>query len=275
MGRARLGQAEAREARDAGEPFPEDPLIVSGGPVSGLLGKARDFRDRKQPEAEGPAHLRFLESMDRINQAIQKTNDLKQMLNGVLDTTLDVFDCDRAWLIYPCDPAAAVWKVFMERTRSGYPGACERGMDVPMDPQAAMVCRTVTELEEPVTFGPAPGHPLPEGAERCGVQSMMVVMLRPKGPGGTWAFGRHQCSFPRVWTPDEGRLFKEVGRRLTDALTNLLIYRDLRENELRQREMFNNTSDCLFVLDVTADGRFRFAEFNPRRRRRSVTPAKS
>jgi PAS domain S-box-containing protein len=37
----------------------------------------------------------------------------------------------------------------------------------------------------------------------------------------------------------------------------------LRESEQRYREVFENSSECLFLLDVTADGRFRFAGFNP------------
>ncbi len=37
----------------------------------------------------------------------------------------------------------------------------------------------------------------------------------------------------------------------------------LRESELRYREVFDNTSECIFLLDVTNDGRFKFAGFNP------------
>jgi two-component system cell cycle sensor histidine kinase/response regulator CckA len=37
----------------------------------------------------------------------------------------------------------------------------------------------------------------------------------------------------------------------------------VRESALRYREVFENISDCIFVLDVTPDGRFRFAEVNP------------
>ncbi|MGE4545278.1 MAG: PAS domain S-box protein [Pedobacter sp.] len=37
----------------------------------------------------------------------------------------------------------------------------------------------------------------------------------------------------------------------------------LQESEQRYREVFENTSDCMFLLDVTADGRFKFAGFNP------------
>jgi PAS domain S-box-containing protein len=37
----------------------------------------------------------------------------------------------------------------------------------------------------------------------------------------------------------------------------------VRESALRYREVFENISDCIFVLDVTPEGRFRFAEVNP------------
>src|SRR5207302_1094731 len=37
----------------------------------------------------------------------------------------------------------------------------------------------------------------------------------------------------------------------------------LRESEQRYREVFEKTSDCIFLLDVTSDGRFRVARFNP------------
>ena len=49
-------------------------------------------------------------------------------------------------------------------------------------------------------------------------------------------FGLHQCSYPRVWTPQEERLFQEIGRRLEDALTSLLMLRNLRESERKLEE---------------------------------------
>src|SRR5260370_5166939 len=44
-------------------------------------------------------------------------------------------------------------------------------------------------------------------------------------------FGLHQCSHSRVWTPQEERLFHEIGRRLADAMDTLLMFRTLREGE--------------------------------------------
>jgi hypothetical protein len=47
--------------------------------------------------------LWFLEGMDRVNQAVQDTDDLQQATR-VLDAVLTIFGCDRAWIVYPCDP---------------------------------------------------------------------------------------------------------------------------------------------------------------------------
>ncbi len=41
------------------------------------------------------------------------------------------------------------------------------------------------------------------------------------------------------------------------------MHRLLRNSELRYREVFENTSDCLFLLDVTEDMRFKLVELNP------------
>jgi signal transduction histidine kinase len=46
-----------------------------------------------------------------------------------------------------------------------------------------------------------------------------------------YLLGLHQCSYRRVWTPNEERLFHEIGRRLADALHTQLMLRDLRESE--------------------------------------------
>src|SRR6185503_21240070 len=49
--------------------------------------------ERKRAEEERQAHLGFLESMDRINRAIQGTKDLEQMMSDVLDVVLAIFNC--------------------------------------------------------------------------------------------------------------------------------------------------------------------------------------
>src|SRR5208337_2681301 len=96
------------------------------GKVIGVFAAARDITRLKLAENELLSHLRFFQNMDRINQAMQGTNDIEQVMSDVLDTMLSIFECDRAFLVYPCDPDAPSFEAAMERTRPGYPA--RRGM---------------------------------------------------------------------------------------------------------------------------------------------------
>ena len=210
-------------------------VVVEGDLATRLRGVMVDITERKRGEEERHAHLWFFESMDRINRAIQGTNDLEQMMSDVLEEVLSIFKCDRAWLVYPCDPEAPSWSVPMEHTRPEFPGALAQG-HVPMDPGVAELFQAVRACSGPVRRGPGSEHPLPaEVATRFGIRSQISMAVYPKGDR-PYMFGLHQCSYARDWTAQEERLFQEIGRRLSDALTSLLMFRNLRESEARLEE---------------------------------------
>ncbi|MGD9010308.1 MAG: ATP-binding protein [Desulfobacteraceae bacterium] len=206
---------------------------------------------QKTAEQERMEHLHFLESMGRINRAIQATNDLEQMMSDVLDVVLSLFDCDRAFLVYPCDPDAAFWEVRMERTKPGYPGANIMGVEIPMDPSGRHAHRAQLAADGPVTFGPGADHPLPEDvSEKFDVKCFMSMAIYPK-TGSPWQFGMHQCAYARRWTVQEKRLLKEIGNRMEDALTSLLSHRNLKESEERHRLFFENSPVALWEVDLS------------------------
>ena len=215
-------------------PFPECRCSTKQGASSATEVLAGTLPARKRAEAEHRAHVWFLESMDRINRAMQGTNDVEQMMSAVLDAVLEIFACDRAWLLYPCDPDVASWRVVMEHTQTQFPGAfaaLER--DLPMTVDSAEVARAALDFRGALPAGP--GHERqvkPSVAERFGVQSEILMALHPKSDK-PYLFGLHQCSRPRLWTKEEQRLFEEVGHRLTDALSSLIAFRSLRESERR------------------------------------------
>lgn len=229
---------EGRHRRKDGSAFPVEInanyFEYDGGSYN--LALVRDIAERRQAEEERSAHLRFLRSMDRVSRAIQGTGDLDRMMGDVLDAVLAVFDCDRAWLLHPCDPEAPSLRVPMERTKPQYPGAKVSGGDIPNEPAMAEVFRLVLQKPGPMCCGPGSEYPLPpQGAERFGIRSAMHMAIHPKF-GKPWLFGLHQCSRPRVWTAEEKHLFHEIGIRLTDGLTSLLAHRDLRESENKLAE---------------------------------------
>ena len=124
----------------------------------------------------------------------------------------------------------------MEHARPEFPGAFALGLDLPVSPEIAKVFQTVRASSGPVRFGPGSEHRLPaEAAKRFSIQSMIAMAIYPKGDK-PYMLGLHQCSYPRVWTPQEERLFQEIGRRLEDALTSLLMFRNLGESERQLEE---------------------------------------
>jgi len=220
------------------------PFYGSDEEIHGLVGISRDITERRRAEQERLAHIRFFESMDRVNRAIQGANHLEQMMSDVLDAVLQIFDCDRAWLLYPCDPLAASWQVPMESSKPEYPGANALGLEIPMDPAVAESFRTQLATNGPVKYGPGTGRPLPKAvSEQFGIKSQMTMAMYPK-EDKPWLFGMHQCSYPRVWTPDEEMLFQEIGRRLADGLTGMLAYRDLQElSEALEHRVMERTTE--------------------------------
>ncbi len=211
-----------------------------------MTGVNFDVTESRRMEEERLAHLKFLESMNQINRVIQGTNDLNQMMNDALQTVRSIFEGDRTWLFYPCDPAAPSFRVPMEITRSEYPGAGVLNVDVPLSPDMAQNLREALESAGPVTYTVGTDKPINTvSARQFGVKSMMLVALYPK-LGKPWAFGLHQCSYPRVWTAEEQRLFQEIGRRLADALTGLLTHRDLRDSEIKYRRIVDTAIEGIW-----------------------------
>ncbi|MCF8143069.1 MAG: PAS domain S-box protein [Deltaproteobacteria bacterium] len=226
--------------------------------VAGIVGTFVDIAERKRAEQERLVHLGFLESMDRINRAIQGTSNPEQMMSDVLDVVLSIFECDRAFLMYPCDPGATAWRVPKERNKPEYPGVLALGLEMPMDPDVAETLRILLANDGPVQFGPGTRNALPAAvSERFGFKCFMSMAIYPR-IGSPWQFGIHQCSYARIWTAEDERLFKEIGRRLADGLASLLTFRDLR----CAKELWERTFDAVPELVAVIDDSFHIVQAN-------------
>jgi PAS domain S-box-containing protein len=229
---------------------------ISAQYVDGAIGRyfvfVRDITELYQAEEERKSHLRFLESLGQVDRVIKQEADLEQMLWDVVRTVFSIFDCDRAWLLFPCNPDAPSYRIPVEVSRPEFPGATVLNVDVLMSPGEAWNMREALESDGPVMYIAGTERP-PTAAEMFGVQSQMIVPVYPK-LGEPWMFGMHQCSFPRIWTEAEKNLFQEIARRVSDGLSNVLYLRELHENEERFRATFEQAA--VGIAHVAPNGRW-------------------
>ncbi|WP_231716584.1 PAS domain S-box protein [Desulfosarcina alkanivorans] len=220
------------------------------GDASHFLLLVEDISARKNSEKIQKNHLYLLTNLERINRVVSSAINLEQMMRDVLEAVLSIFDCDRAFLLFPCDPDSSFWRVPMERTVPGYPGAEALNRDFPMQPWVVEILRVLLETDGVAVFGPQEGEPLPpEGWDQFHIQSAMAMAVYPKGDK-PWMFGMHQCAFPRIWSEDEKTLFREIGRRISDSLTTLQAFRKLQKSEDRFRTLVENLPGCVYRSEL-------------------------
>lgn len=199
---------------------------------------------------ERSENLRYFESMDKVNRAMQGAEDIERMMGNVLDVVLSVFDCDRVGLVHPCNPQAETWQIVMERAKTGY-DTKTGGRPLPMTDIRAESMRRVLEANGPVRFGPDGDYPVsPNAIERFSIRSFMAIAVYPR-TGEPWEFAIHQCSRTRTWTAQETRLFEEIGRRLAYGLNIMLVNRNLHESEQRYRMVFENSPVSIWEEDFS------------------------
>jgi len=226
------------------------PEYDSSGRITGLFTIARDITEQKQAEAERSANLEFLKNLDLINRTIQQSQHLDQVMDDVLDITLELFGCDRSFLLFPLDPETSTWEVPVERTVPEYPGVHQAKCTVVLDEELQQRMQQLLATEAPLSFGPTPPILNPDGTIRIiPPLSELMIALYPK-IGPPWLFGIQQCSHSRSWSPVERKLFKEVSKRICDALTFSLAYRDLKKSERFLDNIFDHVPSMLFLKDA-------------------------
>jgi len=219
-------------------------IEYQGGPA--VQAVFTDITERKLQEEE---HFHFFKSMERIDRVIRKETDVEEMLKGIIDRVFSIFECDRAWLLYPCDPDVPSFTVPMEKSRPEYPGALALGMEIPLPQTTAQDFRDALETDGPIRFGPEEDKPVnADLRDQFSVKSQMFMAIYPK-IGKPWVFGMHQCAYARRWTDAERVLFNEIGRRISDGLSSLLFFRDLKESEEKFRTITASAKDAIIMID--------------------------
>ncbi len=223
-------------------------LYDGDGKTNHLIVTGIDITEQYEAESKLRENVRQLNTLDHISNISMKASSLEQMLSEILDEMLYIFNCDRVWLLFPCDPNAPTWSVPMERVRPGWPGANAQGLEIEMTRDAKETFLNALH-QDVVTYDQNSKHSVPIGAaEDFNVLAQMDCALFPK-LGKPWLLGLHHCQEQHNFIPEERRIFKQIAERLEQSLTNLLILRNLNESESKYRELYENMAQGVIYHD--------------------------
>jgi PAS domain S-box-containing protein len=192
--------------------------------------------------------LRLLDVLDQITQVSLASENMEEALSGVLDLVLEIFNADRAWFLYPCDPEAPSWGVPMERTRPEWPGLAALGKEIAINRDVSEIFCELLSTSGTIQYGPHADHSLPSiSVEQFSVKSQLQIVLRPK-IGKPWLLGLHHCVSEVMHDEEDLHLFTAIAHRISDTLSVFISTRQLSESEVKFRTLYDSTSDAVMLL---------------------------
>lgn len=228
------------------------PVKDGKGNLSEVIVMHEDVTVSKESEEDALHHLKYLDAMERINAVSIRATSVDVMLKGVLDEMLSIFQCDRVWLLYPCDPEAKSWRIPMESCRPEWPGAEAAGIDIPTNDEAANVFRLALEKQGPVVFESNIKREIPVTSELFNIKAQIFMSVFPK-KGSAWLLGIHHCDGDHIFSQEEIDIFNGIGHRVGEAITSFLAMQDLKESEERFRTLVENAPEAIVVYDFDAN----------------------
>ncbi|WP_462270144.1 ATP-binding protein [Desulfobacter sp.] len=196
---------------------------------------------------------RILLALEEIEAIFNIQSNTDEILDQILEKLLELFSCDRAWLLYPCHPDSPTFDVAYERTTPSFPGAKVLNTTVPMTRDMAEYCnRALSNSGHPEIDPPSDQKMSTDLALQFDVKSLIFMALKPQNDDA-WIFGMHHCAINHHWSNDETYLFKRIGQRITQLIENLILIKHITESEERFRNVMENV-DAVAVQGYGLDG---------------------
>ena len=216
----------------------------------------RDITERKQAEEMLrkkqviiESNIKYLENMNNISESVSQSTEVDEMIKRVIEDVFNIFKVDRAWLLYPCDPDSSTFQVPYEHSKPEYPGALKSGVDSPVDEGIKQIFDDLLSTDRAVTYDLSnESFRNSEPVKKFYMQSQMVIAIHPR-TGSPWVLGLHQCSHERIWTSEEQILFKDISLRVKDALSHLLLLKELFDREQFLSRIIDQSPFATWISD--------------------------
>ena len=195
----------------------------------------------------------LLAALEPVNRILLSAPVAEPMFDRLLGEVLTLFDCDRAFLGYPCDPKASELTIVYEQTVPEF--RREKGLRLPVDAFLAERFERALDLHGGVVRHDPEHNPIPTQRESnpFGVRSMLFVAVHTE-VDKPWILGIHHCRAPRVYD-SEVALLAAIAARVGDGLRTWKTQEAMRQSEQRFRLLVEHAPEALVILDM-ATGRF-------------------
>ena len=232
------------------------PIFSADGSVEMIVDISQDITEVRLAEQAVIKHMRYLEGMNHVSGAIESSQETERMLPSALEKLLDVFDCDRAWLIHLGDSDSAGHRVAFSAERPRRDDARGDGSLahstplltglIPADAGFESIVLACRATEQPVVFGRE--RPMPNPGfwrSQFNVGSAKAISVRPQ-IGRSWILCLLRSPDAPPWLGQDLSLFKDVSSRIAAALGAMLLHRDMRRSEEKYRTLFERSVDGIY-----------------------------
>jgi len=214
------------------------------GSLSGGIGIVEDISSRVKSEHIIRQYVKHLVSVDKISQLTSSPMEKSVLIKTLIREVRRIFQCDRAWIIYPCDPASPTWHYMQINTAPNHAISFTVDADRTITPVIADLFARAAASKTPIADNEFPS---PSSIEQDS-SSQMVIALH-SAADGDWLLGVNQSDPARKWTDDEMKLLRDIAQRLTDALNNFILQSKIQERGQFVSAVLRATDDAIIVID--------------------------
>jgi len=192
----------------------------------------------------------YLDYLEKIDNVIRESETIDLLLESLTGTMIEIFQCERSWIIYPCDPNTSSWQAKSDRSIQVITPKYEINIDHPMTSGTAEFFKEHLQSSEPLIHSTEQTLNVPGGANFL-IENItqLSIAIQPK-IGSAWLLSIEHINNKHTWNDIEQKLFKHISNRFYDALNNLLLAQDLLKSKENLNSILRKLPDLILELDL-------------------------
>jgi len=209
----------------------------------------RDVTIDLQRQKKLTDHMFYLNSMHRLSLVMEQYSaDTHVMIDNTLTEIINIFNADRAFLLFRFDDEPGRIHVpFSKTVQKQYDIS---GDEIPDEEFSHTIFNESIEKHGFVElYRDSINERHHDYFDRLHIQSALFFLIDPKVEH-KWVLGLHQCSRLRVWTDEEKELLQDISSRMAQLLRNLIMQDRVLHSEAQYQNLFQTIQDVYIRTDL-------------------------